>query len=403
MENDLALAVRGLWKRYGLPIPRWLQKSQQWADPLRNEIKAPGDGGRPWVLRDINLEVRRGETLAIIGRNGAAKSTLLKILAGVTPPTRGHIERRGRLFPMIEITGGLHQELTGRENIRLIGAIMGVSRKELARVLTAIEDFTELDKWLDEPIRTYSTGMIARLGFGVGACVPSDIVLIDEALSVGDLAFQNKCLARIRQMREQGAAIVLVTHSLDTAQFIAQRGLVLDDGRIVASGSCVEALRAYEELVFSHEDQNEAISIAAPRARCGINARMYDCERSPTHQLELGEPFGIEIAYHLVSSIADPIFSLAFINAAGVTCVLSVSAESGLTCPKAAGPVRLRAWYNENHLMKGHYRVDFVLQDGSSLEILEQLSGVLSFSIVGSGRARGVVAMTPRWDISFGD
>src|SRR5262249_16802396 len=220
MSNDLALAVRGVWKRYGLPLPRWLKKKPQRSDLPDYEPKPPEDGGRPWVLRDINLEVRRGEAVAIIGRNGAAKSTLLKLLAGVTPPTRGTIERRGRLFPMLEITGGLHQELTGRENIRLISAIMGVPRKELASVLPAVEEFTELDTWLDQPVRTYSTGMIARLGFGVGACVRSDIVLIDEALSVGDLAFQNKCLARIQQMREQGAAIVLVTHSLDTAQFI---------------------------------------------------------------------------------------------------------------------------------------------------------------------------------------
>src|SRR5262249_43580331 len=200
------------------------------------------------------------------------------------------VGRRGRLVPMLEITGGVHQELTGRENIRLISAIMGVPRKELASVLPAVEEFTELDTWLDQPVRTYSTGMIARLGFGVGACVRSDIVLIDEALSVGDLAFQNKCLARIQQMREQGAAIVLVTHSLDTAQFIAQRGILLDNGRIIAAGSSIEALRAYEDLVFSHEHQDESLSIDASSTTDRVKARMYDREGLPAHKIESGQP-----------------------------------------------------------------------------------------------------------------
>jgi len=401
MSNDLALAVRGVWKRYGLPLPRWLQKKPQRSDLPDYQTKTPEDGGRPWVLRDINLEVRRGEAVAIIGRNGAAKSTLLKLLAGVTPPTRGTIERRGRLFPMLEITGGLHQELTGRENIRLISAIMGVPRKELASVLPAVEEFTELDTWLDQPVRTYSTGMIARLGFGVGACVRSDIVLIDEALSVGDLAFQNKCLARIQQMREQGAAIVLVTHSLDTAQFIAQRGILLDNGRIIAAGSSIEALRAYEDLVFSHEHQDESLSIDASSTTDRVKARMFDREGLPAHKIDSGEPFGIEIEYQLVAGIANPVFSLAFVNAAGFTCVWNISAEGGLTPPQAAGRIRLRAWYHENHLIKGHYRVDFMLQNGRTLEVVERLSSVLNFSILGSERARGVVAMSPRWDLSL--
>src|SRR5262249_8548915 len=248
MANDIAVHMEGVWKRYGLPLPRWLTRDGAWG--AARASAAPGADARPWVLQDINLEVRRGETVAIVGRNGAAKSTLLKILAGVTPATRGRVDVHGRVFPMIEITGGLHQELTGRENIRLIGTILGVPRRELTALLPEIEAFIDLGTWIDQPIRTYSTGMLARLGFGGGACIQSDVVLIDEALAVGDLSFQNKSLARIKRMHERGAAIVLVTHSLDTAQFIAQRGIVLDEGRIVATGSSVEALRAYERLVF---------------------------------------------------------------------------------------------------------------------------------------------------------
>jgi len=296
---------------------------------------------------------------------------------------------------MIEVTGGLHQELTGRENIRLIGAIVGVPRREFARLLPQIEEFTELGAWLDQPIRTYSTGMMARLGFGVGACLSSEVVLIDEALSVGDLAFQNKTLARIRQMHEQGTAIVVVTHSLDTAQFIAQRGVVLEDGRIVAAGSSLQALRAYEQLVFHGRQRRAQASIAA--------ARIYGADGNTAQCVEIGAPFGIEVECRLSRPAGEALFSLAIVNDAGVTCVWNVSAEEGLRCTAAAGKLRLRAWYAENRLMKGHYRVDFAVQDGASFAVMEQLAGVASFAVTGPGRARGVVAMRPRWDLSAAD
>jgi lipopolysaccharide transport system ATP-binding protein len=296
----------------------------------------------------------------------------------------------------------LHQELTGRENIRLICAIVGLARRELNAVIPEIEEFTELGAWLDQPIRTYSTGMVARLGFGVGACLRSDIVLIDEALSVGDLGFQNKSLARIRQMHEQGAAIVLVTHSLDTAQFIARRGVVLDDGCIVASGSSVEALRAYEHLVF-HADARERQPRTDPSPQASatvVGARVRGADGQPATAVEMGAPFGIEVECHLHHPIRRPIFSLAIVNAAGITCVWNISAEDGLDCPQAAGRLRLRAWYADNRLMKGHYRVDFALQDGDSFAVVEQLAGLTSFEVTGPGRARGVIAMSPRWELS---
>ena len=403
MGGDIAIRMQGVWKRYGLPLPQWLARGHRWLRAIANggARSAAGEDDKPWVLQDINLEIRRGETVAILGRNGAGKSTLLKILAGVTPATRGQVEVRGRLFPMIEVTGGLHQELTGRENIRLIGAILGLSRRELTVLLPDIEEFTELGAWLDQPVRTYSTGMLLRLGFGVGACIQSDIVLIDEALSVGDLSFQNKCMARIKQMHEQGAAIVLVTHSLDTAEFIAARGIVLNQGRIVAAGSSVEALGAYERLVFHGTGgrQQPTADKLLPAIATSLGARIYGPDGCDTAAVEMGAPFGIEVDCHFNHCLRQPLFSLAIVNAAGVTCAWSISAEEGLLCPEATGDLRLRAWYAQNPLMKGYYRVDFAIQDGASFEVVEQLPGISSFSVVGSGRARGIVAMAPRWEL----
>jgi len=392
MGGDVAIRIEGVWKRYGLPLPRWLRG--------RRSAEASTDD-TPWVLQDINLEVRRGETLAIIGRNGAGKSTLLKILAGVTPATRGHADVRGRLFPMIEVTGGLHPELTGRENIRLIAAILGLSRREVTLLMPDIEEFTELGPWLDQPIRTYSTGMLLRLGFGLGACVQSDIVLIDEALSVADLSFQNKCLARIKQMHEQGAAILLVTHSLDTAEFIAQRGMVLDGGRLIAVGSAVEALDAYEKLLFhtTGQIQKPATGRSSGAIATILGARIYDADQLSTTAIEMRAPFGIEIDCQFDQCVRQPLFSLSIVNAAGTTCALSISVEDGLRGAEATGRVRLRAWYAENALMKGTYRVDLAIQDATSFEVLDEQAGVTSFAVVGAGRARGIVAMPPRWEL----
>ena len=404
MGGDVAIRMEGVWKRYGLPLPRWLRRGRQALRPSGDDRARPVGGAddKPWVLQDITFEVRCGETLAIVGRNGAGKSTLLKILAGVTPATRGQVAVRGRLFPMIEVTGGLHPELTGRENIRLISAILGLSRRELTVLLPDIEEFTELGAWLDQPVRTYSTGMLLRLGFGVGACIQSDIVLIDEALSVVDLGFQNKCLARIKKMHEQGAAMVIVTHSLDTAEFIAQRGIVLDAGRIIAAGSSVEALGAYERLLFHGDGQKQrpAADPTSSAIATILGARIYGTHGRDMTAVEMGSPFGIEVDCQFHRGLRQPLFSLAIVNAVGVTCAWNISAEDGLDCAEAAGRVQLRAWYAKNPLMKGYYRVDFAIQDANSFEVVEQVAGITSFPLVGAGRARGVVAMAPRWELA---
>ncbi|MBZ0306406.1 MAG: ATP-binding cassette domain-containing protein, partial [Anaerolineae bacterium] len=165
------IRVEGLYKQYGLPLPSPFSRLRGLTEPK-------------WSLRDIQFEVRGGETLGIIGYNGAGKSTLLKVLAGVTPPTRGQVEVRGRVFPMIELNAGMNMELTGRENVLLLGILMGMSRAEIRAKLPEIEDFCELGKWFDEAVWKYSSGMLARLGFSVALNVDADILLVDEVLAV---------------------------------------------------------------------------------------------------------------------------------------------------------------------------------------------------------------------------
>lgn len=205
---------------------------------------------RFWALRDASLQVRRGEALGIVGRNGAGKSTLLKVVAQVLRPTEGRVVVRGVLAPLIELGAGFHPELTGRENIYLNGAMLGFSRSQMQEKFDSIVEFSELSAFIDAPLRTYSSGMIMRLGFAVATDVDPDILIIDEILAVGDEAFQQKCLARMEGFRNSGTTILFVSHGLDDVRFLCNRVIWIDQGRIQCSGSPDEVIDAYREGVM---------------------------------------------------------------------------------------------------------------------------------------------------------
>lgn len=188
------------------------------------------------ALKNINLEIKKGETVGIIGRNGAGKSTLLKLIAGVSQPSSGKITVYGRVVPLIELGAGFHPELTGRENIFLNGVILGLSEKEIKSRIEKIIEFAEIKKFIDTPVKFYSSGMYMRLAFSVSIFVDPDILLVDEILSVGDIQFQNKCLARMDEFKKGGVTIIFVSHSLETVKKFCQRVIYLKEGKIIADG-----------------------------------------------------------------------------------------------------------------------------------------------------------------------
>ncbi|MGF1505950.1 MAG: ABC transporter ATP-binding protein, partial [Anaerolineae bacterium] len=204
--SSSAIEVNNVWKRYGLPIPEGLRKP---LNRLYGKIAMPDQ----WALQDVSFKVERGDALGIIGRNGAGKSTMLKVLAGVTPATRGTVRMHGTIFPMIELNAGINPELTGRENIYLLGTIMGFTTQEISDRYDVIADFTELEEWLEKPVWLYSSGMKARLGFGVAMNIDAQILLIDEVLAVGDQPFKKKCYNRLEALTNEGAAVVFVSHN----------------------------------------------------------------------------------------------------------------------------------------------------------------------------------------------
>jgi len=209
-----------------------------------------------WALRDVNMTVRRGETVGVVGRNGSGKSTLLKTLARVFRPTSGRVYVRGSVAPLLELGSGFHPELTGRENVYLYGALLGHSRREVRTALDKIVEFAELHEFIDAPLRTYSSGMILRLGFAVATAWEPDVLLVDEVLSVGDEAFARRCMERMRRFRENGVTVVVVSHNLSLIREFCSKAMWLDRGVVRATGPSADVVDLYYrsvcEPVLSH-------------------------------------------------------------------------------------------------------------------------------------------------------
>ncbi|MEX0659330.1 MAG: ABC transporter ATP-binding protein [Egibacteraceae bacterium] len=203
------------------------------------------------ALKSVSLQIRHGESVGLIGHNGSGKSTLLKCLAKILPADSGRVETSGRLSTLLELGAGFHQELSGRENVYMNGAILGLSRKEIEAAFDSIVDFAGVRDFIDQPVRNYSSGMYVRLGFAVAVHVDPDILLVDEVLSVGDAAFQEKSLARMRAFNQQGKTVVMVSHDLSAIEALCERTVVLDHGRMVFDGPTDEAIEHYEEIVSS--------------------------------------------------------------------------------------------------------------------------------------------------------
>jgi lipopolysaccharide transport system ATP-binding protein len=249
-KRPWALRLTGVGKRYQLGARQSGGNSLR--EDLMRMLRRPWSlaarhsrGEEFWALRDVDLEVAPGETLGLVGANGAGKSTLLKLLARVTAPTTGELRYRGRLASLLEIGTGFHRELTGRENIFLNGSILGMSRREIRRRLDAIVAFAGVEKHLDTPVKRYSSGMYVRLAFAVAAHLESDILLVDEVLAVGDAAFQQACLGRMREAASDGRAVVFVSHNASSVRQLCRTGLLLDGGRVAAAGPIDDVLAAY--------------------------------------------------------------------------------------------------------------------------------------------------------------
>jgi lipopolysaccharide transport system ATP-binding protein len=219
---------------------------------------APGEGGR-WALRDVSFELERGETLGIMGRNGCGKSTLLEIISGTLTPTSGRVAVRGKLAALLELGAGFSPELTGRENVFVYGALLGMSKAEITTRFDEIADFAELGSYMDQPVKFYSSGMFVRLAFAVAISSAPPILVIDEALAVGDEAFQRRCFARIESLKQSGVSLLFVSHAAGTVLELCDRALLLDDGELILGGPPRDVVRHYHRLIYAPVAEQPAI------------------------------------------------------------------------------------------------------------------------------------------------
>jgi lipopolysaccharide transport system ATP-binding protein len=263
-----------------------------------------------WALKDVSFEVKQGEVLGIIGRNGAGKSTLLKVLSRITEPTEGRIEIRGRVASLLEVGTGFHSELTGRENIYLNSAILGMSRKEVDAKFDEIVDFAGVEKFLDTPVKRYSTGMTVRLAFAVAAHLDPEILVLDEVLAVGDAAFQKKCLSKMGKVATEGRTVLFVSHYLNAVQSLCSRGILLGNGRMIADGPVENTLQAYRQALRSTE-LNEASHVLNPQARRGNGKarfsaiRLMDEKGGTRSTFSVGESLRFELHYKIIQPITE--------------------------------------------------------------------------------------------------
>ena len=279
-SNRVAIAIRGLGKKY--TIAHNSARPTSLREAILHRLRHPlGDGRQEretfWALRDVSFEVRAGEVVGIIGRNGAGKSTLLKILTRITGPTTGSIDIHGRMASLLEVGTGFHPELTGRENVFLNGAILGMSRHDITRKFDEIVAFADIEKFVDTPVKRYSSGMHVRLAFAVAAHLDSDILILDEVLAVGDNNFQRKCLSKMESVSGQGRTVLFVSHSMNAVNRICPRAILLQHGRIIAEGPSDEVTRAYlranQSTMSSRCWSNLANAHRQPRRPLPVNPR----------------------------------------------------------------------------------------------------------------------------------
>jgi lipopolysaccharide transport system ATP-binding protein len=309
-----------------------------------------------WALKDVNFEIRRGEVVGIIGRNGAGKSTLLKILSRITEPSEGRVEIEGRVASLLEVGTGFHPELTGRENIYLNGAILGMGRPEIRRKFDEIVAFSEVEQFLDTPVKRYSSGMYVRLAFSVAAHMEPEILIVDEVLAVGDTAFQEKCIGKLDDVsKSTGRTVLFVTHNMSVVQHLCSRAVLMGSGRLTASGSTASIVKQY--LSDARKEPKVALADWADRITTG-EARITNFELgngTVGNHIAFGEDFRFRIRAEFNRSIIDPTFGLIIHDAAGVPLVNINTLHQGLRLGRVEGNLVIEGMIPKISLYPGVY------------------------------------------------
>lgn len=366
-----------------------------------------------WALKNVNFEVSDGETLGIIGVNGAGKSTLLKILSRITKPTSGRAEIRGRVGSLLEVGTGFHNELSGRENIYLNGAILGMKRAEINKKFHEIVDFSEIERFLDTPLKHYSSGMYMRLAFSVAAHLDPEVLIVDEVLAVGDVGFQKKCLTKMRDIGESGRTVLFVSHDMDAVARLCTRAIWLKDGSVQADSEVNEVLGAYlhDRSQSGSERTWKDLNIAPGNEVVRLRrVRVCNEEGKTVSATDIRQRLAVEITYEVTSngSVLSPSFHL--YDDRGTCIFVSFDQEKEWQERKReAGTYVSRAWIPGNLLAEGNVFVTIVIATHEPLYVHVAESEVLGFRVVDqmegdsargnyAGKMPGLVRPILKWE-----
>ena len=386
--SDVAVSVEELYKQYhiGTRVNAYGRMTESLWHGLTDRLSrsdTPGKmraehaRGEFWALEDVSMEVREGEVLGIIGRNGAGKTTLLKILSRITDPTRGRVEFRGRVGSLLEVGTGFHQELTGRENIYLNGAILGMKRPEIRRQFDEIVEFAEIDRFLDTPVKHYSSGMFVRLAFAVAAHLEPEILIIDEVLAVGDIAFQKKCLGKMDEVARKGRTVLFVSHNIGAVAELCTHAVLLERGKKIADGKVTEVLGDYSELVAARGGHRTDLE-ADPTLPCSVLGVEVTSPGSDDATFDLADELTLTVTYQLTERLSG-------LQLAATLARNTIPLLSTFDTDDEAGIEREPGIYQARHtipgmfLKAGGYTVDLAV--GTQERLIQELNSVARFEV----------------------
>lgn len=404
--SDVAISVEGLGKRYRIAHQR--DPYGRLTESLASAFQAPLDRmrGKPrqtaewfWALRDVSFELRHGGVLGVIGRNGAGKSTLLKILSRITEPTTGTAQLEGRVGSLLEVGTGFHPELTGRENILLSGAVLGIRRRELERQFDAIVSFSGVGRFLDTPVKRYSSGMQVRLGFSVAAHLQSDILIVDEVLAVGDAEFQKRCLAKLEDASKHGRTVLFVSHNMAAVEALCSSGLLLDRGGVAMTGPVKDVIYAY----LAQSEKLLEFDLADRPDREGTGEMHVVSVRS---DVRTGAASTLSLGYRARTRISNVEISVGVFNIRGEGALHLSSATSGDSFADVPAEGDLVCQFDVAGLLPGRYTLNLYCTVNGVLADWVVDAAVIEVSegdFYGTGRlppsGYGSVAVPYRWSL----
>jgi ABC-2 type transport system ATP-binding protein len=391
--ND-AIVIDGVWKSFR----RYHERNQYLKSAILRGGRARYDTF--WALQDVSVTIEHGETFGIIGRNGSGKSTLLKCLSGILTPDKGSLKINGRIAPLLELGAGFHPDLSGRENIFVNGAILGMSQKEIKQKYDDIVEFADIGQFIDSPVKNYSSGMAVRLGFAVAINVDPEILIIDEVLAVGDTAFQQKCHQKMEQFRQEGRTILIVSHGLSDIARLCKNAVWLDKGEVRMVGSAIDVVDAYNGM--SHAAQPKTEGEIGQRWGSGevsiVDVSLRNLKNHQAQRFQTGKPMTISVLYSSDVALDNCCVAIRITELHGTEVWGTTSERHGIAVPINKGEGSFSIAISDLPLLRGTYDISVSISDHAEIHEFDHWEKRTRFEVIQDNmRDDGMVNINASW------